>query len=58
VTLAAAAPETAEALDAHDLRRAEVELLLALDPGPESSSDLRLADWAKWWGPRLLWWRR
>lgn len=37
-----------------DLARAERELVLALNPGPESDRDIRLADWALWWGPRLL----
>ena len=38
----------------HDISNAERELMLALNPGPESDADVRQADWAQWWGPRLI----
>lgn len=37
-----------------DIQSAYRELALATNPGPESDRDIRLADWALWWGPRLL----
>lgn len=44
----------ASKLDVYDLERAERELMLALSPGEESNRDLRLSDWAIWWGRRFL----
>lgn len=40
----------------YDHERATRELVYAmsLKPGDKFDREVRLADWAEWWGPRLL----